>query len=979
MRGRSGPGILFALVGAVCACAQIPEPAAFEGQRIVSVRLEPADQPLTSGELSSVVLLKPDLPYHAADLRATIKRLYDTGRYKYIEVEGRPLNGGVAIVIHTRYQWFNGWVHIASDIKRSPTRGEIAGAAGIELGRPFSAEALAAAVDRVRPVLEENGFYEAKVSSQVTRDPVHQQVNITVVVDAGKRARYRKPIITGQPEMKADEVAEAAHFHRFLFGWKPVTAGNTQKGLQQLRKKYIDASRLMASISIEKMQYDAGESTVMPVIRVNAGPKVHVRTEGAKVSNKQLQRYVPIYDERAVYRDLLVEGARNLRDYFQLQGYFDAQVNYRIDRIAAGHEDIVYTIDPGVRQKLVHVGVEGNRYFSAESIRERMLIQPAGWLWFEHGKYNEAFVRNDVAAVEGLYHANGFRDVQVRILTVKNYAGKPNDVAALVRIVEGPQYLVSKLTIDGIRQLNPARIAAGLSSAEGQPFSELNVALDRNYIIRMYNESGYPDASFSWSMQPGSGPHDVRLAYRITEGQRRWVRDVVVGGIQHTAPRLLESAFTIRRGEPLSPESMTQTQENLYNLGIFDMVNTAVQNPDGNTAEKYVLFQMREGARWQIAGGVGAEIARIGGGNTTDFTQPAGQTGFSPRVNVNISRLNTWGLGQTLRFNGRLSTLEQLGEVNYLIPRYRGVAGRDVTLTALYDRSFNVNTFNSQRLQGQLLLSQKLSRASTVLWSFSYSRTGISDLKINPLLVPLLSQPARIGLLSGNYIQDRRDNPLAPHHGIYNSLNLGVSSSIFGSQSSFTRLLGSNATYYTIRRKYVLARRLQFGWIAPFAVPSGVPAAQSIPLPERFFGGGLMTNRGFPENQAGPRDPLTGYPLGGNALLFHNLEFRFPIYGNIGGVLFHDMGNMYSTVSNISFRVHQPSLVNLDYMVHAVGFGLRYATPVGPVRADFAYSINPPQFFGLKGTPQQLLENTAPRVLTGISHFQFFITLGQTF
>ncbi len=116
--------------------------------------------------------------------------------------------------------------------------------------------------------------------------------------------------------------------------------------------------------------------------------------------------------------------------------------------------------------------------------------------------------------------------------------------------------------------------------------------------------------------------------------------------------------------------------------------------------------------------------------------------------------------------------------------------------------------------------------------------------------------------------------------------------------------------------------------------------------------------RGFPDNQAGPRDTLTGFPLGGNALLFHSTELRFPLMGdNISGVFFHDMGNIYTGLSYLSFRVHQNNLEDFNYMVHAAGFGIRYRTPVGPIRLDLAYSINPPSFHGLNGTYQQLITN----------------------
>jgi outer membrane translocation and assembly module TamA len=173
-----------------------------------------------------------------------------------------------------------------------------------------------------------------------------------------------------------------------------------------------------------------------------------------------------------------------------------------------------------------------------------------------------------------------------------------------------------------------------------------------------------------------------------------------------------------------------------------------------------------------------------------------------------------------------------------------------------------------------------------------------------------------------------------------------------------------------------------------------------VPLPERFLGGGADSLRAFPYNQAGPRDTgialipgspswqPTGFPLGGNALFFNNVELRFPFIGpNIKGVLFHDMGNVFSSVGDISFRFHQKNLRDFDYTVHAAGFGIRYRTPVGPIRLDLAYSINPPSFIGFSGTPQELLAcnpNLPPQgacvgVKQSISHFQFFFSIGQTF
>jgi len=161
-----------------------------------------------------------------------------------------------------------------------------------------------------------------------------------------------------------------------------------------------------------------------------------------------------------------------------------------------------------------------------------------------------------------------------------------------------------------------------------------------------------------------------------------------------------------------------------------------------------------------------------------------------------------------------------------------------------------------------------------------------------------------------------------------------------------------------------------------------------LPLSERFFSGGANSHRGFPFNQAGPRDPTTGFPIGGGAQLLHSVELRFPLIGdNIGGVLFHDAGNVFSTLGDVSFSVEQDrrqqpdgsELFDYDYTVHAVGFGFRYRTPVGPVRIDLAYSLNAPRFVGFSGSQQDFLAGTGEVRTQRVQAFQFHFSLGQTF
>ena len=210
--------------------------------------------------------------------------------------------------------------------------------------------------------------------------------------------------------------------------------------------------------------------------------------------------------------------------------------------------------------------------------------------------------------------------------------------------------------------------------------------------------------------------------------------------------------------------------------------------------------------------------------------------------------------------------------------------------------------------------------------------------------------------------------------------DFGVAAKPFGSQADFLRLLSRNSTYHPVGHKLVLARTVLFGYQQSLSTNPNLPSNQQIPLPERFFAGGASTHRGFPENQAGPRDPVTGFPLGGSALLLFGTELRFPLIGeNIGGVLFHDAGNVYSRIENLSFRVSQRDVSDFDYMVHAIGLGIRFRTPIGPIRVDLAFGPNSPRFIGCKGTRDELLFGACEAVPQRINRFQFHFSLGQTF
>jgi len=968
------------MLAALCCLVLNAAPNEYDGKPIASVQFDPANQPLSYDQLMAMLPLRIGQPLRASDLRDAIQRLYQTGEYADIAVDASATAAGVRLKFLTKPAYFIGYFDITG-VSEPPNEGQLLVSTKLTLGGPYSPDDTAAAVGRIVDLLKRNGFYNAGVEpATATREPT-QEIHIDFHADTGQRARIDGLTASGNTLRPPESLIHSSGWKRFpaFLGWHQLTETRLQTGLDNLRSWYSKHDHLLAQVTLVKLDYHPGDNTVTPVLAINPGPPVLVRLRGAKLPAGKLRSLLPIYEERALDRDLLEEGSRDLASYFQTQGFFDAAADYVMATPASGEQLIDYHVDLGVRHKLVKLEIHGNHYFDDATLRERMSVIPATLVRYRYGRYSRAALDRDLDAIRNLYRANGFRNVEVTPRVLDDYNGAKAHIAIFIDIAEGPQWFVSRLNLEGVSEEARPPLMRLLHSTAGQPYSDLNIASDRDNVLDYYFNNGYPAAKFEFSSVSASEPDHVDLTFIVTPGQRIYVRNVVVDGLKQTRPDVVTDRISLRAGDPLSQSEINGSQRRLYDLGIFTRVDAAIQNPDGEEPTKYVLYSLEEAGRYSMNVGVGAEIGRIGGG-ATSLDSPAGVTGFTPRFLFGISRLNFFGLGHTMSLQTLISTLEQRALLTYIAPQYFGHPSLSLQLSGLFDRSHNVRTFSSQREEGSIQLSDKLSKANTVQYRFTYRKVNVLGTPlISPDLIPLLSQPVRVGFVSTSFIQDKRDDPIDSHRGTYTSIDLALASSVFGSQTGFGRIVARNSSYYQLTKGLVLARTTDFGLIERYA---GLP---DIPLAERFFGGGAFSNRAFPDFQAGPRDTTTGFPVGGNALFTNTIELRFPLIGdNLGGVLFNDLGNVYSDVNKISLRFRQENLQDFNYAVQGFGFGLRYRTPLGPVRVDFSLSPNSPRFFGCSGSINQLYQcgvpgSSVPQTVQRINVFQFHFSLGQAF
>lgn len=951
-------------------------PAEYYGKRIVAVYLEPKNQPLSRDQLGVILGIRPGEVLDELALARAIQRLWATLRYEDIVVDATAENGGVSLTFKTRPALFNGRVTVEG-VPEPPNAGQLANAARLELGERFEEDQIEPAVSNILELLRANGFYEASVEPNVIRQQETQETRIIFAVTPGPRAKYTRPVIEGSPVLPEKKLILLTNWQKWrgLRGWKDVTAANTQRALDRLRGAYLKNDFLMAGIRIASLEYDKQAGTAVPRLVIESGPKVVVETVGAKVGKGALRQLIPIYQERTVDRELLLEGQNRLKTYFENKGFFDAAVSYTQDNAAPnGGQRIRYNIQLGQQYRLKNVEIIGNNYFDTPTLRERLNIIPVTRIRYRRGRFSKQLLEADRVGIESLYRANGFRDVTVTSEIQQNYKGAARDLNVRLIIEEGPQFLVESLDMIGVDLKLLDDIKSLFTSAPNEPYSELNVALDRDSILNYYFNNGYPNATIDVQSQTDEARKRVSLKYTVSEGRRNFVRDVLISGLESTKLNLVTSRLTVKPGDPLSLSDTVAMQRRLYDLSIFARVDVSVQNPRGLERNKYILLQVEEARKYSLNLGVGAEFGRIGG-NSNDLSRPAGSGNFSPRGLVGVTRSNMFGIGHTAGVTFRASNLQQRALLSYIAPQFRGDENVNLTVSGLIDNSRDISTYSSLRFEGSLQWARIVSRGVT--WQMrSTARYVFIDkqsLNIDPSLIPIYSQPVKTTAFSSSLLVDRRDDQLDPTRGQFSTFDFGYAIPLTESNTTYTRALVRNSTYHRVGKEKVFARSTGFGWLRNLD-------DVFVPLPERFYGGGATTHRGFPENQAGPRDLVTGFPIGGEAFFFNNVELRFPFIGrSIGGVVFHDMGNVYTNVRAISFRFKQRDLEDFDYMVHAFGLGLRVKTPVGPVRLDLAYAPNTPRFNGFIGTREELISGGGTYGLQRVSRFQFHFSFGQAF
>jgi|HubBroStandDraft_6_1064221.scaffolds.fasta_scaffold09097_4 outer membrane protein insertion porin family len=968
-------------------------------------------------------------PLDREKVAESLRQVFETGLFNSVEVSGQRRGDGVELVFLGKPRMFIGVVTV-DGAKGATVNTQLERASRLNAGTRFTDAKMTQAVEQMRTVLVDNGFNESTITFNVRPNPEQQLVDIAFHVVSGPQARVGPVTLTGDAGMTPDEFRRHAH----LKPGAAVDRETVNRALNGALKFYQKQKRLEAEIKLDSKKYAARKIDF--TFTANKGPIVRVLVEGAPLKQDQLKRLIPVFEEGTVDDDLLNEGNRRLRDYYQSLGYFEVKVDHNQQSVGPGEVAIKYVVQLGIRRKVANVAVEGNSYFNSATLKALLSVHEANVL-DRHGVYSQALVSADVSALEALYQNNGFSKARITPETSLTDTRQddppgqkptPASLKVVYRVEEGEQQRVGKVTLDGNDHVDADKLLPLMNTESGQLFSPRNLAGDRDALVTDYLTRGFDQAQVE--VEQSSEPDDpskVDVAFHIAEGRQIFVRNVLLTGLEFTRKNTVAKAITLRPGDPLNQAALEETQKNLYDFALFNEIDASVQNTNGGETYKTVLLHAVEARRWTLTYGAGFE-AQTGTpqNNCAGYIAsgvectPGGRTGVSPRVLFNVTRNNLFGREQSASLQATYGLLEQKINVIYQNPHFYGKRNLGMALTGGYANSQDVTTYVASRLDTGMRWTQSFNRvgsgilrANTLIYEFDFRRVKVaeSSLQVYPSVVTLYATAVTVGGPSFTWLRDTRDNPIDAHRGSYWSFQEFVSAEAFKAQASFNRLDLSSSSYYGFdKNRFVLARNTRYGQERAF----GSDSARLIPLPERLYSGGASSLRGFSINAAGPRDGETGYPIGGAGALINSTELRLPpptlpYFGNaLSFVLFEDMGNVFTNAGDAwvsALRIHQPDrdvckvlneppipnpipagpetstgkqgLCSFNYFTHTPGLGLRYHTPVGPIRLDFSYSLNPP-IFPVNINYSLSVPDSEPHVGQA-SHFNFFFSLGQTF
>ncbi|HEY0143306.1 MAG TPA: translocation/assembly module TamB domain-containing protein [Thermoanaerobaculia bacterium] len=909
-----------------------------------------ADARFDTTAVADDVTLEPGERLSIRELQSSIKNLYATGNFRDVRVDAAPTELGVALTFSLFLHYRVGEVAIEGLTGGERTRAQRD--MTMRTGEVLSLNAVDDSAIAIQEALRRNGYLEATVDPETTFDRARSLAGVRFHVTPGPVAQVAQVIIEGDvAPFNAPQLIEQMR----RGPGSTFQVREAREDAERIRNFMIRREHRRADVDFIDHTYDRETHQVTLRYRASAGPKVRVEVAG--VPRRSVRRLLPFRGRNDEYsEDAIDRAAEAITVSLQRRGHFRATVDTE-----SGVQDGVWVttfhVSPGQRYQLAEVEFAGNIKVPENDLHKTVATTPRGGirriiatlLRRPQGVTREQ-LEDDRDAVESYYRLHGFSEATVATPEVLT-----NDatgaMAVRFAIEEGPQTLVADVRVEGNQEVRGEDLPR-LQLRAGEPLNPQQRREDIVALQTFYANRGNVEVQVADSVTVSEDKTSATVRYVITEGPRVQVDEIIVRGNTYTDRDVVLRRSNLDSGDAFTYTSILEAQRELYRLGIFNRVDIQPEQAGTTVGDRDVVIQVEEGRNLTLTGSLGVRAQRVA-------TEEGSGTDVSPRLALAAAHRNLFGTGRYLGLEGVRSREETEAFLTYREPF---ISRWDVPLQLqLFQTDDATRPGITIEQRGASLEASKVAFSRT-RWSMRYEYkiseckegTTICDeiIKGNPVAdIDRSLLNIQISSFQPTFFWDRRDDILDPHSGFFTSASVEYASPVFSANAHFLKEYVQGAYYIPISDRQVIAISGRVGLIQP----KGGTDHSDVPLSERFTAGGETTHRAFELDLLGsicrdPKDFSEGFcgatlfqrfdedenrfvgpilPLGGSGLLLVNAEYRFPIAGTFGGALFADAGQVYAT-----------DTIRFDQLRYGVGVGVRYLSPVGPLRLDFGYKLD---------------------------------------
>jgi outer membrane protein assembly complex protein YaeT len=972
----------------------------FVGRPLADVRVELGGVAFTDATVLQLIETRVGEPLSMERVRETIDHLIGLSRFEDIRVyaeASRQRPEGVSL------RWLLVPIQRITQITLSGTLALDAAAVRAAIADRAGASPPGSDVDAIVQALTafyaDRGYRQASIQPRLLPSRAPDVVTLALTIDAGPRTLLGDVTVTGDAGDPPATVIAALRLERGRPYDRPAIAARVAEYEQSLR----DLGYYEARVDVTPAFSNPGEPARLTVT-VARGPLVRVVFAGDPLPAGRRDALVPIRQERSVDLDLLEDASRNIEAYLRNEGYRSATAPY-VREEREGQMVLTFTVARGPLHRLATIEVVGNRLVPLADLQPVLPLKPG-----------EPFVDSRVARVAGavaeLYRVRGFARVTVKPdvsvgpgASDGGAAYRPVTVRLLV--TEGDRLTVGAVTIGGAQAIPEPTIRGLLALQPERPFYRPQLDADREAIERHYRNQGFQTVRVDAETAVSADGRRVAVTWDIHEGTQTVIDRVLVSGNSRTDADFIRREVGLASGQPLGDEALIEGQRRLAALGLFRRVRIA-ELPHGAAASRDILIEVEEAPATTVAYGGGVEAGRRA--RTGDAGQAEDRIEVAPRAFFEVSRRNLWGKNRSISLFTRVSLRARDPAIDSTDPNDQGGYGfneyrvlgtfreprpfgstGDLQFTAFLEQAIR-SSFNFSRRGVQAEYSRRLTDRITVSGRYALDSTRLFDQKIaveDRVIVDRFFPQARLSTFTGSVLRDTRDDVLDPSRGTVLGADAWLATRTLGSQIGFVKSFAQAFWYRRLPAlsKLTLVTGARVGLAEGFerlatqldadgeAVlgADGLPVqvvVDDVPARERFFAGGDTTVRGFVLDRLGTcsnapvcnpaTDTLSdqGFPTGGNGLVVLNVELRTAYWKGLSGVGFFDTGNVFRRVNQIDLGELRP----------AVGVGVRFRSPIGPVRGDLGFNLS-----------RRTLPSTTPDNQVRERGFVFHISLGQAF